>query len=312
MSVASRTKRPVFIQSVLRKRLFPLLLLAVGLVAHATGVTEGSTGHGAAFEGHEYFVQPGLSFSFYAGIFEYHVDDSVPRGRGRSQPPILESEAGPYELHSIEGYTVARVSFPTGQHDLYVFSSGHHVVLFDTKRQSTLIGTKAIGGRRYLFPAFGVEASSELELVVDGKATRFFAANLSDGEIVAPWVEGAEASGIGEVIRLRRFPVPFSSFLIINGLFSPARPSLFQENNRIKRIHVRVYDELDRIIYEGPKELEDTPQLQRVGSLTPGFSMDIEILEVYPGTTYDDTAVTAIFFDAIEYLESEVAGWRWR
>ena len=297
-------------RSALCRHLLLVLLAIVGPTAHATGVTEDNPSYGAEFEAHEYFVQPGLSFSFSAGIFEYHVDESVLKRRGRTKPPIVESEAGPYELLSVEGYTVARVSFPSGQHDLYVFSSGYHVVLFDTKRQRTLIGTKAIGGRRYLFPAFGVEASSELDLSADGKAIRFSAANLSDPEIVTHWVEGVDGPGIGEVLRLQRFPVPFSSFLIINGVFSPSQPSLFYENNRVKRIYVRVYDELGRLRFEGPRELEDTPQLQLVDSLWPGHKIEIEILEVYPGTTYDDTAVTAIFFDAIKYLENEVAGWR--
>lgn len=310
MNLATRATGQISVRSALCRHLLLALLAIVGPTAHATGVTEDNPSYGAEFEGHEYFVQPGLSFSFSAGIFEYHVDDSVSRGRGRFQPPILESDAGPYELHSVEGYTVARVSFPSGQSDLYVFSSGYHVVLFDTKRQRTLIGTKAIGGRSYLFPAFAVEASSELGLSVDGKAVRFSAANLSDPEIVTHWVEGVGGPGVGEVLRLQRFPVPFSSFLIINGVFSPSQPSLFYENNRVKRIYVRVYDELGRLRFEGPRELEDTPQLQLVDSLWPGHKIEIEILEVYPGTTYDDTAVTAIFFDAIKYLENEVAGWR--
>lgn len=79
---------------------------------------------------------------------------------------------------------------------------------------------------------------------------------------------------------------------IISGLFSPSQSALFREFGRIKGLFVTAYDKLGRIVFEGPSDLEDTPQLQQVDVLAPGYGMDGKIVEIYPGTTYDDAAAT--------------------
>jgi len=209
-----------------------------------------------------------------------------------------------------DGYTVATVSFPTGKTDLYVFWHDHHALLFDAERNLTLVGTRFVGRRRYLYSAFAATSTSEFRKTIAGKVVLFPASNLTDLDLSTPWVAGDDRPAIGTVIRLREFPVPFSSVLLINGLFSPIDLALYTQNGRVKRVIIRAYDELGRVFFEGPREIRDTPELQRVDFGVAAFGIDIEIVDTYAGTAFDDMAISAVFFDALEYLDHEVSGWR--
>jgi len=103
------------------------------------------------------------------------------------------------------------------------------------------------------------------------------------------WVEGAEGYGIGETLTLtlhQIFNLYFSS-----GFVSFSRPHLYRENTRIKRIRVTNEEGESEVIL-----LRDTPHFQELElEMGLGFGVfKIEILEVYPGTKYQDTCVNSI------------------
>ena len=111
-----------------------------------------------------------------------------------------------------------------------------------------------------------------------------------------PWVEGVKGQGIGEWIEIKtnsyQFPVDF--FLISNGYVSFEKPYLYEFNSRIKRI--RITNEELNLDFE--VELEDTPNFQEVR--LPNKITELEttfrftILEVYPGTKWEDTCLNLI------------------
>ena len=124
--------------------------------------------------------------------------------------------------------------------------------------------------------------------------------NLYNQIDLIPWVEGASGSGIGEKIRIEIEPArrrsnssqSILSLFISNGFVDYNRPYLYKNNNRLKRI--RVYN----IGFEEYKEfeLEDHPDIQQFGFgfKNPSFAIEIEILDIYKGSRWDDTCVNFI------------------
>jgi hypothetical protein len=119
-----------------------------------------------------------------------------------------------------------------------------------------------------------------------------------------PWVPGVQGDGIGEWIELALEgqyglgPVndsrPLDYFLVSNGYVSFTNPSLYEWNNRVKKLRVVCETEGIDVIYE----LADTPQFQElrlprsITAETCNFRFIIE--EVYKGTRWDDTCISMI------------------
>jgi hypothetical protein len=139
----------------------------------------------------------------------------------------------------------------------------------------------------------GARASSELS----ESGTLYRVNNLLDITRLRPWAEGARDEGRGETIKLEIREYLLGEFRILlfsNGFVDFSRPYLYEQNNRIKKIR----------IYNGAKThykdimLEDTPQFQTI-LLDNNFNanskkLEIEILEVYYGTKYNDTCINTI------------------
>jgi len=139
-------------------------------------------------------------------------------------------------------------------------------------------------------------ASSELK---EGNIT-YSSENLSNRFLLQPWVEGTAESGIGEKITFSPDTTsywnksPYSGILISNGYVDYNKPYLYEYNNRIKKIRVNGGNPNEYLYFE----LEDTPQLQKF-DLEKNIHLDIkyleiEIMEVYRGTRYDDTCINLI------------------
>ena len=123
-------------------------------------------------------------------------------------------------------------------------------------------------------------------------------------ETVVPWVEGKDGYGIGEWIEY-----DISSFLekrsdredlnninarlyILNGYVNPKLPHLYKENSRIKKATLIIDDSTKIEI-----ELEDIVEFKCVELGRSFTKVKIIIDEVYKGTKYDDTCITAITVD---------------
>ncbi len=120
-------------------------------------------------------------------------------------------------------------------------------------------------------------------------------------ETVVPWVEGKDGYGIGEWIEY-----DISSFLekredlnnrnarlyILNGYVNPKLPHLYKENSRIKKATLIIDDSTVIKI-----EFEDIVEFKCVELGRSFTKVKIIIDEVYKGTKYDDTCITAITVD---------------
>lgn len=135
-------------------------------------------------------------------------------------------------------------------------------------------------------------------------ADRYAAEKAHDFSIVTAWVEGVDGNGEGEYLRYS-FPGTcprITTVLIHNGYVK--NWEVWYDNARVKRLLMYYNDEPYAIL-----NLQDTMGLQSfdVGVLgyedkdsAPAWSIKFEILEVYPGKKYEDTAITEIYFDGID------------
>jgi hypothetical protein len=103
----------------------------------------------------------------------------------------------------------------------------------------------------------------------------------------------AVRGGINEYL-LVQLPQQVESFYISIGYVSYTQPYLYKENSRPKKIRVtEVGNESNSMEFE----LEDTPNFQRISlsnGVRWGATLKIEILEIYPGTKYDDMCINSI------------------
>ena len=136
--------------------------------------------------------------------------------------------------------------------------------------------------------------------------------NLEDQDLSTAWIEGEYDSGIGSVVKFKNFG---SSSNLINGIeiingYAKSY-NTFIENNRVSKIKITVinkfnHEDYDVIqdFYNGKHEtkeeylfsLNDTPYIQYFEFDSPVEVTEVtfEILEVYKGTKYDDTAISEI------------------
>ena len=145
-----------------------------------------------------------------------------------------------------------------------------------------------------------ITASSSLPA---SRTINYGPSNAHDFDHTTAWVEGANGPGIGESLTYE-FPggcPRITTVKILNGYVKSEKA--WRENNRVKQL---------RIWYEGKPlailDLEDTRDMQcfEVGTLgynnsdAAKWQLRFEIVAVYPGTKYHDTAITELIFDGID------------
>ncbi len=105
-----------------------------------------------------------------------------------------------------------------------------------------------------------------------------------------PWVEGVSGQGIGEKLT---FPMSFNAkgICIYNGFISFDKPELYVKNSRVKSFIIRDLETGNEVTWE----LLDKPDPQYI--MLESFAnhnVELEILEVYPGTRYEDTCIAGL------------------
>lgn len=144
-----------------------------------------------------------------------------------------------------------------------------------------------------------IEVSSRL----NGKqANAYGPGNLADGPETA-WVEGAEGNGIGERVRISQAggsqKMKFQKILIWNGYQKSAKT--FDENARVREL---------RLTWPGGThvvELQDKTgeQIIRLPSPLNVPWIQFEIMSVYPGSKYQDTALSGLSLNLEEFQYEE-------
>jgi len=88
---------------------------------------------------------------------------------------------------------------------------------------------------------------------------------------------------------------PADSFSILNGYIDFAKPQLYLDNSRIRKIRVIDLDTQENL---GEYSLTDTIHYQKIALPRKARNIRLEITETYPGGKYTDLCVSSLIFDA--------------
>ncbi|NMH26631.1 NADase-type glycan-binding domain-containing protein [Flavobacterium silvaticum] len=134
--------------------------------------------------------------------------------------------------------------------------------------------------------------------------------NIHDLDYKSAWIEGVKGYGIGEFV-VYHFPPEnprITEIIVVNGYVKSAK--LWKENSRVKKLKMYVDDNVFAVL-----NLSDSRNEQhfKIGPLgysdrqnwdilknKPWWTIKFEILEVYPGSKFEDTVITEIYFDGID------------
>ncbi len=125
--------------------------------------------------------------------------------------------------------------------------------------------------------------------------------NIDDLDLRTAWIEGKQGYGVGEslTISLSTFDlkeIRLNRIVIVNGYTKSIKT--WRNNSRVKRLKVYSNSKLVGILC-----LKDTDKYQsfNIGNLIKKadnkYVLEFEIVDVYPGDKYKDTAISAILFE---------------
>jgi hypothetical protein len=152
-----------------------------------------------------------------------------------------------------------------------------------------------------------LSASSTLK---SNKEINYSAKNMHDLNSKTAWIEGVPGYGIGESITYH-FPPQnprITEIILINGYVKSL--TTWKDNSRVKKLKMYVDNKLFAILNVVDSRQEQHFKIEPLGysdrenweelESKPWWTITFEILEVYKGDKYDDTAITEIYFDGID------------
>jgi hypothetical protein len=116
------------------------------------------------------------------------------------------------------------------------------------------------------------------------------------------WVEGKEGSGIGEYLEYRfENKSPRITTIIISNGYVKSENSWIN-NNRVKLLKLFVNDKAIGVIHLSDTRADQVFKVGVLGHNSDGSDLILrfEILDIYKGVKFDDTAITEIYFDGID------------
>lgn len=150
-------------------------------------------------------------------------------------------------------------------------------------------------------------ASSELKTF---KGIKYSASCSHDLSYKTAWIEGIPGYGEGEYL-VYHFPPEnprITKIIIVNGYVKSEKN--WRENSRVKKLKMYINDKAFAILNLSDTRQEQTFSFDPIGNgdrknlemlkSKPWWTMKFEIMEVYKGDKYDDTAITEIYFDGID------------
>lgn len=154
--------------------------------------------------------------------------------------------------------------------------------------------SKTLRGLKLQQNISNLTASSELNpQAYQGQSRYYFVENIIDGDSTTAWVEGVSGDGINEWLKVDfKQKMRVKEIKIVSGY--AADQYRFDINNRVKKIKILFSDNSSRQIL-----LEDSlnPQLIKIKNPPLIKWVKFEILEVYPGSKFQDTAVSELEFE---------------
>jgi len=150
-------------------------------------------------------------------------------------------------------------------------------------------------------------ASSELKPF---KGVKYSAKNIHDLNYKTAWIEGVAGYGIGESVVYHFPPTSprITKIIVVNGYVKNKKS--WEQNSRVKKLKMYIDDKPLAILNLADSRQEQTFKFDPIGvsdrqdwkkmQQMPSWTIKFEILEVYKGYKYDDTAITEIYFDGID------------
>ncbi len=124
------------------------------------------------------------------------------------------------------------------------------------------------------------------------------------------WVEGVDGHGIGEYLAYEFVPESprITEIIVVNGYVKS--PATWDANSRVKKLRVYYNDKPIADLNLKDVRASQHFKFQPIGyeertdfnslKLKAPWTLKFEILEVYEGTKYSDTAISEIYFDGID------------
>ncbi len=142
------------------------------------------------------------------------------------------------------------------------------------------------------------------------KENNYDAKNISDSSYQTAWIEGVKGYGIGETVAFK-FPPGhprITKVIIANGYIKDK--NTWKNNSRVKQLKMYVNNKPFAILNLEDVYAEQTFKIPTIGyergvildkkdNVQPD-SIKFEILSVYKGDKYKDTAITEIYFDGLD------------
>jgi hypothetical protein len=129
-------------------------------------------------------------------------------------------------------------------------------------------------------------------------SSSYRASNIKDGNHETAWVEGVKGYGIGEWIEFQDIfgEGGIMEIGILNGYVKSDKA--WSENTRVKRLKVYHNDRpLCILKLQNNRSLQYFDIYGLIGYTGHISKLRFEILEVYPGTKYQDTVISEIYFN---------------
>lgn len=152
-----------------------------------------------------------------------------------------------------------------------------------------------------------VTASSYLK--AEG-SNQYLPKNIHDFSYKTPWVEGVPGYGIGESISCH-FPPEnprITEIIIVNGYVKSEQA--WKDNSRVRKLKMYLNNKPYAMLILEDSRKEQHFKFEPLGYddrddneallKQPWWTIKFEIVEVYPGDKFDDTALSEIYFDGID------------
>lgn len=152
-----------------------------------------------------------------------------------------------------------------------------------------------------------VTASSSLTA---NKGITYEAINAHDFSYRTAWVEGVPGYGIGQYLEYTFPPESprITTVIIANGYVKS--PQAWNDNARVKTLNMYLNNQLLAVLHLADTRQEQIFTFDPMGNsnrqdlerLKSGLSWTLrfEIAEVYPGSRYEDTVISELYFDGID------------
>lgn len=146
---------------------------------------------------------------------------------------------------------------------------------------------------------YKIKASSVLN---EGNGVNYQAENANDLSYQTAWVEGKQDEGIGEFLEyyFKNDSPRITKIIIANGYMK--NDNAWKNNNRVKKLKLSVNGKVKGVLNLEDTKTDQVFELGTFGHNKNGSDLILkfEIVSVYKGEKFNDTAISEIYFDGID------------